>query len=90
MATNLFGQSIETEKTKPRSREIPEYTLKPDRALGLTLIRYCGRWVPQVFSFIGKNIGVSEDHNGNEIHLAFDEGGHLILPNGRRTRFYYH
>ena len=74
----------------PRHGKVEEGDLKADPKTGLQLIRYCGRWVPRVAWFDCDGVHcTSYDLSGNHIELRF-EGRYLVLPNGRRTSFYYH
>ena len=91
MDTDLFGDVISIAPRPKPLCVIQEYATKNDPDTGLKLTRYGGKWVPIIYawSIDGRIAHVTTASDGL-INCQFDKRGYLTLPNGRRTRDYYH
>ena len=74
------------------ARTIENWTLKDDPATGLQLVRIDGRWMPAIVSFSGRGDCLAQVYSagGGKVDLPISADGWLRLPNGKRTRRWYH
>ena len=66
-----------------------EYSTKKDPKLGLTLVREGRQWVPWA-SYFDNGGAYLVDDKGQTVRVPRSRDGYITLPNGKRTRNYYH